>query len=614
MNIQVNEKYERNHWPSIQRPDLKPPEGWSLSLITAVNRIYNHRLSPDGDKIAFIWNREELADVYCISSRGGWPARISTNRKSSPYWWDEVPQWSPDSRWLAFCIDDHIHIAPGEGGEPQKITDFVPEASNPIWMPDSNHLIFTIERNKANKLFMTDREGKSLRILTHGPGDDNDARPSPNGKWVSFTHYPHDDLNRLDIRLIELETGDIRSLTGAPAQKDWGARWSPDSQYIAFISQRSGFNEVWRIQPDGNGLQQLTRLGKDVSDIAWSPDGNQIACIIHHEGAFNLGLIDISTGEVTYLRQGNGIYSHPNWSPQGNFLTVEFENPFLPPDIYKIKIPGGQATQLTQSNLPALAKNEMVMPEHLYYTSYDGLQIPALIYRPKKPNRAAIVTPHGGPRDQDGFGWDALTQYLVAKGYTILSPNYRGSTGYGVAYEHANQDNWGIGDTQDCLYGAKYLDTLGWVDPDRRAIYGASYGGYMVACCLSRDPEYLFSCGVCLFGDANLVSSWAQCEISTRLYTEMQLGHPSRQRQIYLEGSPIHQVNDIRKPVLILHGLDDDVVPPQSSEEWVEALRRADKTFEYKTYAGEPHGFQKRANILDLYQRIERFVDWYLMP
>jgi len=136
----------------------------------------------------------------------------------------------------------------------------------------------------------------------------------------------------------------------------------------------------------------------------------------------------------------------------------------------------------------------------------------------------------------------------------------------------------------------------------------------MVACCLSRDPEYLFSCGVCLFGDANLVSSWAQCEISTRLYTEMQLGHPSRQPGIYLDGSPIHQVNNIRKPLLILHGLDDDVVPPQSSEEWVEALRRADKTFEYKTYAGEPHGFQKRANILDLYQRIERFLDWYLMP
>jgi dipeptidyl aminopeptidase/acylaminoacyl peptidase len=134
----------------------------------------------------------------------------------------------------------------------------------------------------------------------------------------------------------------------------------------------------------------------------------------------------------------------------------------------------------------------------------------------------------------------------------------------------------------------------------------------MVACCLARDPEYLFACGVSKYGDANLYSSWAQCERDTRLYTEMQIGHPARNWQAYVAGSPILDMEKVQKPILLLHGLDDDIVPPQSSEEWVEALRQAGKTFEYKTYEGEPHSFLKRSTELDWQIRMERFFDWYL--
>ena len=197
---------------------------------------------------------------------------------------------------------------------------------------------------------------------------------------------------------------------------------------------------------------------------------------------------------------------------------------------------------------------------------------------------------------------------------SFLAINYRGSTGYGTSFEHLNQNDWGKGDTQDCIYAAKYAQTLPWIDPSLIAIFGGSYGGYMVACSLSRDPEYHFACGVCLYGDTDLFSSWALCERATRLYTEMQLGHPAAHRKEYYEGSPIYQVENIQKPLLILHGLEDDVVPPQASEEWVEALRRTDKTFEYKTYARETHGFLRRENVQDVYVEIEQFLDWYLFP
>jgi dipeptidyl aminopeptidase/acylaminoacyl peptidase len=614
--IKLVEKYERNGWPSIQRPDVKPPEGWSLSLITSVNRIHHHQLSPDGKQVAFVWQREELSDIYTMPAAGGWPARLTTGRGPEIDWLDRPPQWSPDGRWLSFTLGDHVHVVPADGrGLPQKVTDFTSSASTPVWMPDSNGLIVTVSRGEASKLLLTDRHGSWPRSLTRGEeGDDWDARPSPDGLFVAYVHRPLDDLNRLDLRLVELTSGAIRSLTGAPKQKDWSPRWSPDGRWLAFLSQRSGFNEVWLIQPDGQGLHQLTKLGLDVGEIAWSPDSRYLALTVNRGGAFDLGLVAIENGALTDLHQGPGVHANVRWAPDGEFLTAEYEEPVKPPDIYRISLSGGRAKQLTFSNPPALACLQQVMPERVSYTSFDGLEIPAFLYRPAHSNGAAILYPHGGPTDQYAYYWDVWAQYFVAKGYTYLAPNFRGSTGYGVAFEHANYDNWGVGDTQDCLHGAKFLRDLDEIDPARIGISGGSYGGYMVISCLSRDPEYLFACGVCRYGDANLFSSWAQCERETRLYTEMQMGHPARRRQIYLDGSPIHQVEAMQKPVLILHGLLDDIVPPQASEEWVEALRRAGKNFEYKTYADEPHGFLRRANQIDALARTERFFDWHLLP
>jgi dipeptidyl aminopeptidase/acylaminoacyl peptidase len=618
--IQLTEKYERNGWPALPRPDLKPPAGWSLSLITSVNRIHHHRLSPDGRHLAFIWERDGLADVYVMPSAGGWPWRVSTERAAIPYWWDAAPQWSADSQWLAFAMNSHVYVAPTNGGLPQKISHYFPAASSPIWLPDSNGLIISVERDDTTKLILTDRDGVTLRTLTSGPGDDWDAQPAPDGRLLTFTHRPHDNLNLWYLRLLNLETGELtsvgnpKSASQKPKSKSWFARWSPDGNWLAFLSQESGFNEVWLVRPDGEGLHRLTHLEMDVSDLAWSPDGNRLACIVNRAGSFNLVLVDVESGDLSNLAGGHSYFSAPQWSPAGDFLTVEYEKPTRPPDLYRVALPDGRLTQLTFSNPPARGRRPRPIPGPVRDTSYDGLEIPAFLYRPLQPNGAAILYPHGGPTDQYVYYWDILAQYFVAKGYTYLAPNFRGSTGYGVAYEQANYHNWGVGDTQDCLHGADFLRALPGIDPERIAIYGGSYGGLMVACCLARDPQYRFACGVAKYGEANVLTSWAQCERYTRLYTEMQLGRPAANRQVYHDASPIHQIDNVRKPVLILHGLLDDVVAPQTSEEWAEALRRAGKTFEYKTYAGEPHGFLKRETQLDAFGRIERFLDWYLLP
>lgn len=620
--IKLTEKYERNGWPAVKRPDIKPPAGWSLSLITSIERIRSHSLSSQG-QIACIKDGETLSDVFTMPASGGWMARITTERPLAAYWDDEIPEWSPDGKWLAFGIRGHVHIVSTsplsgvEGGLPKKITDFAPSAAAPRWMPDSNGLIVTVERNDADQLLLTDRDGSWPRALTTDTvGDHWDPRPSPDGKFILFNLRRFDDLNRLDIVLLEVATGKQVTLYGKPSTRASSAKWSPDGKWVSFISQETGRDELYLVKPDGTGLHPLTKTGHDVFQYEWSPSGKQMLVVVNRGGSFGLELLDVESGTMSALNgvEGQGIHSNPNWARDESYITFEFESPLLPPDIYRMELPSKQVTQLTFSNPPALQRNKKVMPEVVSYKSYDGLEIPAFLYRPEKPNGAAIVYPHGGPKDQYGFFWDELAQYFTAKGYTYLAPNYRGSTGYGIEFERANYNDWGVGDTQDCLHAAKYLRTFKEIKPERIGIAGGSYGGYMTIASLSRDPEYLFACGVAKYGDSNLVSSWAQCEKRLRLYTEIFLGHPTDNLGIYLKGSPITEAKNVQKPVLILHGLLDTVVPPEASEEWVEALKREGKTFEYKTYDDEPHGFLRRENLYDVYERMERFLDWYLLP
>jgi dipeptidyl aminopeptidase/acylaminoacyl peptidase len=165
---------------------------------------------------------------------------------------------------------------------------------------------------------------------------------------------------------------------------------------------------------------------------------------------------------------------------------------------------------------------------------------------------------------------------------------------------------WGV-DVPDCLAAA--LLVMRGLDKRRLAICGASYGSYLVTRLLAFDPLHRFACGVARCGDCNLLTSWADCDRSGLEDLYRMMGHPSTHRDGYKAGSPVWQVENIQAPLLILHGLLDPYVPPRQSEELVEALRKAGKTYEYKTYPDEGHGFARRANQLDFYERMERFID-----
>jgi dipeptidyl aminopeptidase/acylaminoacyl peptidase len=223
-----------------------------------------------------------------------------------------------------------------------------------------------------------------------------------------------------------------------------------------------------------------------------------------------------------------------------------------------------------------------------------------------------VVYPHGGPTSHYGDEWDGHAQYFVDKGYAWLAINFRGSTSYGLEFERANHGDWGVGDVDDCIAAAGYLAGLGWVDPGRVAIYGASYGSYLALASLVRE-DTPYACAVAKYGDCDILTSWAQGDREGIADLERMMGRPADNRQAYRAGSPVHDIGRINRPILVAHGERDARVHPKQSEELVEALDQVGATYEYFTYPTEGHGLLRREPQLHFYRRMERFLDWYLM-
>jgi dipeptidyl aminopeptidase/acylaminoacyl peptidase len=614
-------KQARRGWPSQALPaDSHPaPEPWSLRLLLGVAQLHHHTLSPDGRHIAFVWDREGTSDIWCMPAEpGGWPLRLTFGRPAQTYWTDSQPRWSPDSQNLAFVSKSEIWIVPIGGGRARKLTDDGQGSASPIFSRDGQRVYYISKRDVWGNLCATTPQADWPTALTRFKADVSDPQPSPDSSRVAFVFSPRHDLNRSELGVVETGGGEPRLLSGAPGVWDTNPRWSPDGGRLAFVSNRSGWRELYLLDPASGQVEQLTHEAHDVQGFAWSRDGGRIAFILNRDGAGDLCLLRLQDRVVRTLRAAQGWHAFPQWSPDGAWLTVEFESPVEPTDLYRVEAESGQAVQLTFSQPPGLAAAGMVRPELVRYPSSGGASIPAFLFKPPAAQagpRPAVVYPHGGPTAEYNLHWDASTQWLVAKGYAVLAPNFRGSTGYGLAHQHALHGNWGIVDNDDMLAGADYLAGLPWIDATRLGIYGASYGSYLALLALARDPRPAarYRCGVAVFGDCNILTSWAQGDRVGADDLERQMGHPTRNREGYRAGSPVFDVERIRAPLLIFHGDDDDRVDPLQSEELVEALDRAQKSYEYFVYAGEGHGFLEEANLLHYYATLERFLDWHLL-
>jgi dipeptidyl aminopeptidase/acylaminoacyl peptidase len=612
--------------PTPTRREPEPPPHWRLEAIAATERPRSLALAPDGRTLVFVQDRD-TSDLWTLTlergespsvnlTLGGVPLRLTTGRDPMPFWEDTTPAVPPDGRTVAYADQGAVWLVPIEGGPPRKLL----EAGSPVWLDDDT-LVVSLERENTSRLAVVDLHDPWPRRLVREDGsldphgEEGQAVVSPDRSTVAYVFQPRADLNRSEIRVVDVVSGAARALSGSPSVHDHSPQWSPEGASVAYASETPGWYELHLVGADGSGARQLTRAAADFSEHRWHPDGDRLVAVRGRHGRYDLVSVDAATGDLTELTSG-GTWGSPHWTAESSIVAT-YEDQATAPELRVVRQGSPPDTLLAPSPL-AVRTSPHVVPEEVTFRSFDDVEIHGFLFRPPGASEErpapAVVYPHGGPISAYGDEWDGHAQYFVDKGYAWLAPNYRGSTGYGRDFERLLHGRIGVDDTKDCLAAADYVRSLDWVDGERLAIFGASWGSFIALLAVTDDPEHRFRCAVCKYGDCDLFTSWSQGDRGGVLEAlENLAGGPAESREVYKAGSAIRRLENVQVPILVAHGEKDERVHPKQSEELVAELARLGKTYEYVTYPTEAHGLLRAGPQIDFYRRLERFLDWHLL-
>jgi dipeptidyl aminopeptidase/acylaminoacyl peptidase len=354
---------------------------------------------------------------------------------------------------------------------------------------------------------------------------------------------------------------------------------------------------------------------------SWLSENERYRIIgINEDARIQIKITDLSTGQdVAYPEITGANINNLAISDSEKYLLLNLGTSKTPGDFYLYEFGGKEMKRLTSTMNPDINPDDLVDATVVRYPSFDGLEIPAIYYKPlmatKKSRVPALVWVHGGPGGQSMMYYNPIIQYLSNHGYAVLAVNNRGSSGYGKSFYKMDDRNHGDKDLKDCIWGKKWLQSQNYIDTARIGIIGGSYGGFMTMAAMTSAPNE-FKVGVNLFGVTNWLRTlksippyWAS--FRDALYTEM--GDPFSADSVRLYNiSPLFHGEKVINPVMVLQGANDPRVLQVESDEMVEAIKASGVTVEYVVFPDEGHGFVKRENEIKAYSRILAFLDTYL--
>jgi dipeptidyl aminopeptidase/acylaminoacyl peptidase len=450
-------------------------------------------------------------------------------------------------------------------------------------------------------------------VLVRGPDFLAAPRLAPDGSRLAWLEWDLPDMpwdaSRLRMAAVQPDgtLGESVLAAGGPDESIAQPEWSPEG-VIHFVSDRTGWWNLYRLLP-GPTLDALAPMEAEFADPAWvfgrssyafTPDGSIVA-VARHDGRDHLLHVrpDDLVGEVgTPYTEFEGLVAGP-----GGIVTVA-GSPAEPTVVARLD-PATLAVAgvLRRASGVALDPRLVSTPEIIHFPTNGGRTAHALYYAPRNPRFVGpegerpplIVLCHGGPTSNASTALDMTAQLLTSRGIAVVDVDYGGSTGYGRAYRRELNGQWGVVDVDDCVAAAQFLVARGDVDSGRLAIAGGSAGGYTTLAALAfRD---VFAAGVSLFGISDLEMMTRDTHKFESRYLDRLVGPYPEDAGTYRERSPVHFLDRIACPVLVMQGLDDKVVPPSQAEAIVEALTARGMPYAYLAFEGEGHGFRGAAAI-----------------
>jgi dipeptidyl aminopeptidase/acylaminoacyl peptidase len=580
--------------------------------------------SPDHTKLLVHSNESGIFNAYALPVDGGKPRPLTTSTKESIFALEYFPR---DERFL-YTSDvggnelHHIHVQRPDGS----VQDLTPgtdlKATFMGWAQDDRSFFLgTNERDKRYvDVYEYDPNTYQRRMIYENKEGYDFADISPDRQIIALSKVVTNADT--DIYLLDRRTGTRKLLTdeAKPAQNEVQT-FSPDGKYLYYLTDKDHeFMYLVRCDLRAGTVETVQRTDWDIMYAYLSHAGRYLVVGVNRDARTELRMYEMPALQPVQLPVlPDADITGVSISRDERHLAFYASSSRMPRDLFYYDLSGGKPRQLTHSLSPKIDPQDLVEGQVVRFPSYDGREIPGILYRPLPANREArrpaLVLVHGGPGGQSRIGYRAEVQFLVNHGYALYAINNRGSSGYGKTFFHLDDRKHGQADLDDVVAARGMLAALDYVDGRHIGIMGGSYGGYMTLAALTFRPE-AFDVGIDLFGISNWyrtlqsIPPWWE---SFRADLEQEMGDFNDVATLKAK-SPLFHAQNIRRPLLVLQGANDPRVLKVESDEIVAAARANGVPTEYVVFDDEGHGFLKKKNQARGFQATLDFLDQYLKP
>jgi len=583
--------------------------------------LFDAAWSADGRQLFVSTNLTGRYNIWRMDADGSWPVQLTQSDDGQGGF-----AVAPDGKTLFYTQDKggneqyDIYAVPTAGGAVRNLTN-TPDLreSGLLFAPDGRAIALSTKKTGEgqNNLAVMDLASGQVRGLTHEADAQWNWSPAAwtDGGRSLIANRAYTDGSLGEVWKVDVASGTATKLLGKPGVFYSATDATRDGSAIAVTTnERTKQQHAVVFSPATGAVRVLKPTPWEQSSGAISPDGRAMIVQTGEDGRQSLELVDLATltERPLALPPGvNGTIGTQPFTPDSRRLLVLHSGADTPGEVQAFDVATGQMSQLTHLAMASLAPEHLPKSRIVTYKSFDGTLVSAVVTLPFNLNRdgsnPAVVFPHGGPTGQTTDGFSRYATALASRGYVVIQPNPRGSTGYGLAFQKANYQDLGGGDLKDELAAKQFVVDSGYVNPKKVGIFGGSYGGYMTLMAIGRAPDE-FAAAVDLFGIIDWRTMWQHEDALLQAYQKSLLGAPDQYPKVYDATSPLTYINAAKAPLLVQQGENDIRVPAGQAKQVVEALKAKGNIVDAVYYPEEGHGFQKREHQLDSLQRI---VDWF---
>ncbi|WP_115863920.1 S9 family peptidase [Halorussus litoreus] len=604
-----------------------------LEELASLPEFYHPTVSPDGDRVAVYWDGSGRNELHVVDATTGEMWQVSDGEVPRSARWPFA--WGPDG--------DRVFFHRDEGGDEQNdlwAIDLDGEATRIVGLDgqcalhdvSDDALLFGSDADRQMNLYRCGLDGSDVERVTDYDRPVLQAAFSPDGDRIAYATNESEDLENRDAYVSNADGTDPRRL---PVGEE-GAETIPvefdssgDRLLVADNSADLGRCGVYNLAADEVTWYGVDENGASAPDedgsseyeekpVAFLPDGSGFLAERTREAGVRAVAYDLD-GDSRELAFPEGVASLPDGAGDGVFcsdetLVVAHGRSDERGQLYRYDLAADERELLLAAEYGDIDPDTFVAAEYVTYESVDGLEIGALCYDSGERPSPAIVRVHGGPHSQSRTEFDAFTQFLVNRGYTVLEPNYRGSLGRGREFKNRVHGDWGGKEQDDVAAGATWLRERDWIDDDRIAVLGGSYGGYSVYMQLTTNPGH-WTTGVARVGITDLPALYEEMMPHFKSTLEEQLGDPEENADLWRDRSPITHVDRMTEPILMLHGVNDPRCPISQARGFRDALEDRgwtegeDGDFEYVEFGDEGHGSTDIDQKIRSFRILEDYLD-----